>query len=293
MERKQKRMGWYFLLTASILIIVFSFVPMFSALITSFKDRTGTQWITTTGNPWYYNYQRMFQDKMFMTTLKNTYLYLIIQVPIMLVVAILLAQILNNKDLKLRGLFRTCIFLPCAISLVSYALIFRSLFATEGLVNTILMGIGVIPSKVNWLGTTGTARFVIIFALVWRWTGYNMVFYLAGLQNLDYSVYEAARIDGANGWKTFWHITVPQLRPVIIMTFIMSINGTLQLFDESVNLTNGGPAGTTMTMSHYIYNNAFGTGTANFGYASAMSFLVFIMVAILAIINLKVGDTRD
>jgi lactose/L-arabinose transport system permease protein len=286
-------MGWYFLLTASILIIVFSFVPMFSALITSFKDRTGTQWITTTGNPWYYNYQRMFQDKMFMTTLKNTYLYLIIQVPIMLVVAILLAQILNNKDLKLRGLFRTCIFLPCAISLVSYALIFRSLFATEGLVNTILMGIGVIPSKVNWLGTTGTARFVIIFALVWRWTGYNMVFYLAGLQNLDYSVYEAARIDGANGWKTFWHITVPQLRPVIIMTFIMSINGTLQLFDESVNLTNGGPAGTTMTMSHYIYNNAFGTGTANFGYASAMSFLVFIMVAILAIINLKVGDTRD
>ena len=300
MERKQKRMGWYFLLTASILIIVFSFIPMFSALITSFQDRTGSQWIFETVNPrtkelnpWYYNYQRMFQDKAFMTTLKNTFLYLIIQVPIMLVFAILLAQILNNKDLKLRGFFRTCIFLPCAISLVSYALIFRSLFATEGLVNTILMGIGLIPAKINWLGQTGSARFVIIFALVWRWTGYNMVFYLAGLQNLDYSVYEAARIDGANGWKTFWHITVPQLRPVIIMTFIMSINGTLQLFDESVNLTNGGPAGSTMTMSHYIYNNAFGTGTANFGYASAMSFLVFIMVAILAVINLKVGDTRD
>ena len=109
--------------------------------------------------------------------------------------------------MKLRGFFRTCIFLPCAISLVSYALIFRSLFATEGLVNTILMGIGLIPAKINWLGQTGSARFVIIFALVWRWTGYNMVFYLAGLQNLDYSVYEAARIDGANGWKTFWHIT--------------------------------------------------------------------------------------
>ena len=293
MERKQKRIGWYFLLTASALICIFSFFPMISALVTSFKNPTGMQWITDTGKPWYYNYARMFQDKMFMTTLKNTYLYLIIQVPIMLVVAILLAQLLNNKDLKLRGLFRTCIFLPCAISLVSYALIFRSLFATEGLVNSILLALGFIPAKINWLGQTGTARFVIIFALVWRWTGYNMVFYLAGLQNLDYSVYEAARIDGANGWKTFWHITVPQLRPVIIMTFIMSINGTLQLFDESVNLTNGGPAGSTMTMSHYIYNNAFGTGTANFGYASAMSFLVFIMVAILAVINLKVGDTRD
>ena len=293
MERKQKRIGWYFLLGASLLICIFSFFPMFSALVTSFKNTTGAQWITESGKPWYYNYARMFQDKMFMTTLKNTFLYLIIQVPIMLVFAILLAQILNNKDLKLRGFFRTCIFLPCAISLVSYALIFRSLFATEGLVNTILTTLGLIPAKVNWLGQTGTARFVIIFALVWRWTGYNMVFYLAGLQNLDYSVYEAARIDGANGWKTFWHITVPQLRPVIIMTFIMSINGTLQLFDESVNLTNGGPAGTTMTMSHYIYNNAFGTGTANFGYASAMSFLVFILVAILAVINLKVGDTRD
>ena len=80
-----------------------------------------------------------------------------------------------------------------------------------------------------------------------------MVFYLAGLQNIEYSVYEAAKIDGANGWKTFWGITVPLLKPTIIMTFIMSINGTLQLFDESVNLTNGGPANSTITMSHYIY----------------------------------------
>lgn len=120
-----------------------------------------------------------------------------------------------------------------------------------------------------------------------------MVFYLAGLQNIEYSVYEAAKIDGANGWKTFWHITVPLLKPTIVMTFIMSINGTLQLFDESVNLTKGGPANSTITMSHYVYNNSFGDSTTNFGYAAAMSFLIFILVAILAAINLKVGDTRD
>ena len=120
-----------------------------------------------------------------------------------------------------------------------------------------------------------------------------MEFYLAGLQNIEYSVYEASRIDGANGWQTFWGITVPLLKPTIIMTFIMSINGTLQLFDESFNLTNGGPANATITMSHYIYNTAFGKGVANFGYASAMAFLVFIMVAVLAVINMKVGDTRD
>ncbi len=291
MERKRNMYGWAFLMTATVLIMIFSFYPMVSALITSFK--TGSSANLRWADPLTFNYQRMFKDKMFMMTLRNTFLYLIIQVPIMLILAILLAQLLNNKDLKFRGLFRTCIFLPCAISLVSYSLIFRSLFATQGLINSVLMNLGIIHENINWLGQTATARGVIIFALIWRWTGYNMVFYLAGLQNLDYSIYEAARIDGANGWQTFWYITVPQLKPVIIMTTIMSINGTLQLFDESVNLTSGGPASTSMTMSHYIYNSAFGTGVANFGYASAMSFLVFVMVAVLAVINLKVGDTRD
>ncbi|MBQ4301451.1 MAG: sugar ABC transporter permease, partial [Lachnospiraceae bacterium] len=169
----------------------------------------------------------------------------------------------------------------------------KSLFAKEGLINMLLMKLGLISQNINFIGETNTARMVIILALIWRWTGYNMVFYLAGLQNIEYSVYEAAKIDGANGWKTFWHITVPLLRPTIIMTFIMSINGTLQLFDESMNLTSGGPANSTMTMSHYIYDNSFGQGVGNFGYSSAMAFLVFIMVAILAFINLKVGDKRD
>ena len=291
MEKKTNRWGWAFLIVASAMIMVFSFYPMFAALLTSFK--TGSSANMKLAEPLWKNYIRMFQDRMFMTTLKNTFLYLLIQVPVMLILAILLAQLLNNQHLKFRGLFRTCIFLPCAISLVSYSLIFRSLFATQGLINSILMSLGFIHENINWLGQTGTARGVIIFALIWRWTGYNMVFFLAGLQNIDYSVYEAANIDGASGWQTFWTITVPLLRPVIVMTGIMSINGTLQLFDESVNLTNGGPANTTITMSHYIYNNSLGQGVANFGYASALSFIVFILVAILAFINIKVGDTRD
>ncbi|MCR5420463.1 MAG: sugar ABC transporter permease [Lachnospiraceae bacterium] len=273
------------------MIIVFSFWPMVSAFTTSFK--TGSAAKLKWANPITFNYARMLQDKIFKTSLANTFLYLVIQVPIMLILAIFLAQLLNNRDLKFKGFFRTCVFLPCSISLVSYSLIFKSLFATQGLINSILLKLHIISDNINWLGTTGTARMIIIIALIWRWTGYNMVFYLAGLQNIEYSVYEAAKIDGANGWKTFWYVTVPLLRPVIIMTFIMSINGTLQLFDESVNLTGGGPAGTTMTMSHYIYNNAFGTGVANFGYASAMSFVVFILVAVLAAINMKVGDQRD
>ena len=288
---KQKRAGWIFLAPATLLIAIMSFWPMIQAVITSFQTGSAAnmQW----AEPFSYNYTRMFADKLFLRSVGNTFLYLIIQVPIMLIVAILLAQLLNNKDLRFKGLFRTCVFLPCATALVSYSLIFKSLFATEGLMNALLMKLHIISSNINWLGTPATAKMVIIIALIWRWTGYNMVFYLAGLQNIDYSVYEAAKIDGANGWRTFWGITVPLLKPVIIMTFIMSINGTLQLFDESVNLTNGGPANSTITMSHYIYNNSFGTGVANFGYASAMSIFVFVIVAILAIINMKVGDTRD
>ena len=288
---KQQRAGWLFLLPATILILVMSFYPIVQAFITSFK--TGSSANMKWAEPFFYNYARMFNDKLFITSVWNTFLYLIVEVPIMLILAILLAQILNNKDIKFRGLFRTMVFLPCATSLVSYSLIFKSLFATQGLINTVLQALHITSANINFLGTPATAKAVIIIALIWRWTGYNMVFYLAGLQGIEYSVYEAAKIDGANGWKTFWHITVPLLRPTIIMTFIMSINGTLQLFDESVNLTAGGPANSTITMSHYIYNSSFGTGVANFGYASAMSFFVFILVGILAFINLKVGDTRD
>ena len=282
---KQKAAGWIFLAPASIMIAIMSFYPMIRAFIISLQTGAGAN--MRFADPIFSNYKRILADKVFQQSIANTFLYLIIQVPIMLVLAILLAQLLNNKDLKFKGFFRTC-----ATSLVSYSLIFRSMFATDGLINSVLMKLGILSSGYNFLGNATSAKIVIIIALIWRWTGYNMVFYLAGLQNIEYSVYEAAKIDGANGWKTFWKITVPLLKPTIIMTFIMSINGTLQLFDESMNLTKGGPANSTITMSHYVYNTCF-VNVPNFGYAAAMSFIIFIMVAILAFINLKVGDTRD
>lgn len=288
---KQSAAGWIWLAPATILIVIMAFIPMVNAFLTALK--TGSSANMTWCDPLFYNFKRMFQDKIFMRSIGNTFLYLIVQVPIMLIVAILLAQMLNNKDLKFRGFFRVCVFLPCATSLVSNAIIFKALFATQGLINSILLNLHIISENFNFLGNATSAKIIIIITLLWRWTGYNMVFFLAGLQNIEYSVYEAAKIDGASAFQTFWKITVPLLKPTIVMTAIMSINGTLQLFDESINLTNGGPANSTISMSHYIYNNAFGSGVANFGYASAMSFLIFILVAILAFINMKVGDTRD
>lgn len=288
---KQRRAGWIYLMPGTLLITIMSFIPIINAVITSLK--TGSSASMKWAEPLFYNYTRILKDQLFQRSMFNTFLYLIIEVPIMLILAMLLAQLLNNHDLKFKGFFRTCVFLPCATSLVSYSLIFKSLFATEGLINTVLVKLGILETNYNFLGNPTSAKIIIIIALIWRWTGYNMVFFLAGLQNIDYSVYEAAKIDGASGWQTFWKITVPLLRPTIVMTAIMSINGTLQLFDESVNLTSGGPANSTITMSHYIYNNSFGQGVANFGYASAMSFVIFVMVAVLSFINMKVGDKRD
>ncbi|MBQ7887668.1 MAG: sugar ABC transporter permease [Clostridia bacterium] len=289
MERKQSAAGWCFLAPAAIMIVVFSFWPMFQALLTSFKR--GLPTALQYSDPLWRNYQRLFQDKVFIQSVTNTFTYLIVQVPIMLVLAIIFASLLNNKDLKFRGLFRTCIFLPCATGLVAYSMIFRTLFTYDGMINALLMNIGVLSEPINWLNDPFYAKVVIILGLIWRWTGYNMVFYLSGMQSIEYSIYEAARIDGANQYQQLMKITIPLLKPIILVTGIMSINGTLQLFDESVNLTRGGPANMTITMSHYIYNTMF-TKNPNFGYAAAMSFVILIMVAVLSAIQMKVGDKR-
>lgn len=288
LEKRHSLTGWGFLMPAALLILVMNFYPMFRALLLSFQKGKGNN-LTFAG---LYNYQRMFQDTVFVQSIKNCFFYLLIQVPIMLVLALMLASMLNNKDLKFKGLFRTAIFLPCATSLVSYATIFRSLFATDGLINTALINLGILDTGYNFLTNATSARIVIIIALVWRWTGYNMVFYLAALQNIDYSIYEAARIDGASAFDVFRKMTVPLLKPTILLTVIMSTNGTLQLFDESVNLTGGGPANATITMSHYIYDMSF-KYVPNFGYAAAMSYLILILVAILAFVQMKVGDSRE
>ncbi len=286
-HQKHNLTGWVFLLPATILIFAMNFYPMFQALLLSFKSGIANNlaWNGTA------NYERLLEDKIFWTALKNNFFYLLIQVPVMLVLALILASILNKKDLKFKGFFRTAIFLPCCMALVSYSIVFKTLFAYNGYINTVLLNLGLIESRINWLAQEETAKFVIILALVWRWTGYNMVFYLAGLQNIDESLYEAAKIDGAGSIKAFFKITLPLLRPTILLTTIMSINGTLQLFDESVNLTNGGPANSTLTLSHYIYKSSF-VYNPQFGYAAAMSYVIFILVAILSFVQMKVGDKR-
>ena len=280
--------AWLFVLPSLILIIAFVFYPMVQAFITSFQ--TGVANNLEFGG--LANYQRLLTDSTFKKALFNTILFLIVQVPVMILLALAISSMLNNKKLKLRGMFRTAIFLPCVTSLVAYSIIFKSLFANDGFVNAMLMNLHIISEPINWLTTTGFARLLIIMAITWRWTGYNMIFYLAGLQSIDDSVYEAASIDGATDFQKFRYMTLPLLKPIISFTTINSNIGTLQLFDEHMNITQGGPANTTITISQYIYNLLF-KYQPNFGYAAAVSFVVVVLIVVLSFIQMKVGDKNE
>lgn len=287
LTRKLNLFGWTFVIPAALLIFVLSFYPMIQAFILSFQSGMGNN-LKFSGIS---NYTRLFSDPLLKTAVGNTLFYLIVQVPIMILLALIFASLLNDKNLRFKGFFRTAIFLPCVTALVSYAIIFKSLFAPDGLINTMLLGANMIASPVPFLTDPAWGKAIIIISLTWRWTGYNMVFYLAGLQNIDPFLYEAARIDGASSFQQFRTITVPLLRPIILLTTIMSTNGTLQLFDEVRTLTGGGPGNATITISQYIYKLLFDFAP-QFGYAATVSFIILFLVAALSFVQLQVGDKR-
>lgn len=282
------RRAWVFIIPSVILILAFVFYPMIQAFITSFQTGNGNR-LAFTGIK---NYKRLLTDTTFRKALFNTLIYLVVQVPIMILLALAISSMLNNKRLKFKGLFRTAIFLPCVTSLVAYSIIFKSLFATDGFVNAVLMNLHLITEPIAWITNPVWAKILIIVAITWRWTGYNMVFYLSGLQGIDDSIYEAAEIDGAGALQKFKSITLPMLKPIILFTTINSTIGTLQLFDEPMNITQGGPANATITISQYIYNILF-KYSPDFGYAAAVSYVIVIMIVVLSFIQLKVGDKNE
>jgi lactose/L-arabinose transport system permease protein len=261
---------------------------MVQALIMSFQSGTGTN-LTFTGLD---NYARLFKDPTFITAVKNTVIYLLIQVPVMILLALFLSVLLNDKRLKFKGFFRTAIFLPCVTSLVAYSVIFKYLFGVDGIINMMLMKLSFIAEPIQWLTDPFWAKITIVIAITWRWTGYNMIFYLSSLQNIDHSIYEAAKIDGASSIQQFFKITIPMLKPIILFTSITSTIGTLQLFDEVMNITKGGPGNSTMTISQYIYNLSF-KYTPDFGYAATVSYAIVIMIVIFSIIQFKVAGERN
>jgi len=171
--------------------------------------------------------------------------------------------------------------------MVSYSILFKNLFAVDGLVNQMLMKLGIIEKAIPFVLDANWAKAVIIIALIWRYTGYYMIFYLSALQNIDKSVYEAAKMDGANFVQTFYKITLPLLKPIVFLTSIMGLNSTLQLFDEVVNLTRGGPGDATRTISQYIYDLSFNY-VPSYGYSAAVSYVVLLLIVIITIIQKRI-----
>lgn len=295
MEKKLKIKGWIFIIPALILLSVFLIYPIIYSFYLSFTSTKGI----VQNFEGIKNYMRLVKDPMFLLALKNTIKILVIQVPIMLIMALILASILNSRKIKFRGIFRTAIFLPAVTSLISYTILFKMIFSYDGLVNNMLLALGVIHQPLEWLTSSKLATFVLIIAMIWRWTGYNMIFYLSAMQNIPYDIYEAAEIDGASKIQIFFKITLPQLKPMILFTTVMSTIGTLQLFDEPMNLSQGGTTAATMgpgncfmTLSVYIYNLCF-KYVPNFGYAATVSYVIVFIIGLLTILQFRAARSDD
>ena len=278
---RRNRPGYFFIFPAALLFAVFFAYPLVSSLIQSFQTLSGGEasWVGVD------QYKRLAEDPIVAESLFNVFLILIIQVPLMVVIAVGLAYILNQSWLKFRVGFRAIYFLPAVTTLVAYSLVFKVMLATDGgAANQFIALFGLEP--VDWLNSELWARVAVIASITWRWAGYNMIIILAGLQAIPAEQYEAARIDGAGRWAIFSKIVVPQLRPVILFVSITSTIGALQLFDENFILTGGGPNNATMTPVVYLYKVGF--QQFDFGYASAIAWLVVAIIAVISIIQFRI-----
>lgn len=279
--------GWAFVSVAVGLIALMTLYPIGQSLWLSLHAGRGV----VTHFVGLGNVARLFHDPVFKQALLNTLTFLVIQVPIMILLSLALSSCLNSPRLKFRSWFRLAIFLPCVTSLVAYSILFKSMFNLDGVINSFLLFLHIIDEPIPWLADPFWAKVTIIIAITWRWTGYNMIFYLSAMQNIDKSIYEAARVEGVSPIKQFFFITVPLLKPVILFTSITSTIGTLQLFDEVMNITSGGPANSTLTLSLYIYNLSF-KFMPNFGYAATVSYVIVVFSALLALIQFKVARDK-
>ncbi len=229
------------------------------------------------------NYQDVFDDELFWRALANTTTYTAWTIPLSMAVGLGLALLLNQR-LRALGVYRTIYYLPVVTSMVAVAMIWIQLFdPLYGLISNALESIGI--TGVDWLGDPHLAMPTVVAVSVWKSIGWTMLIYLAGLQGIPDSLKDAAAIDGASGWQSFWKISLPLLRPTTFFIFVTSLIGAFQVFDQVYVMTGGGPANATTTLVHQIYNAAF--KALDMGYAAAMSFVLFGIILAVSLVSIR------
>lgn len=282
--REEEIAPYLFIAPFYLLFLAFVAWPLIDSLWLSLHDTVGLRSRIFVGLG---NYFYLLQDPLFWKSLWNTTYFTLGSVFLQIPLALLLALILNSPQLRGRIFFRFAFFSPVLIAGVFIAIIFGLIFNHEyGFINIILNSLGVDTSNLKWLQREDLVMPALILTGVWRWTGFNMVYFLAGLQSIRQELYEAAALDGAGTWDSFWHVTLPGLRPILVFVLVMSVMGSLQLFDLPYILLEGaGPNDSGLTVTMYLYREGF--QYMRLGYAAAIGWALFALIFVVSMLQMK------
>lgn len=280
-SRREWLPGYLFILPNFLGFAIFTAIPVVSGLVMSFTDYDG---FAPMQPVWFRNYLRLLTDDYFLISLKNNVIFTLASVPLTLLLAMAMALALN-RGMRFNSVFKTIFFFPTITSMVAVAILWSAMFhPTQGPVNSLLRMIGVTEPP-GWLVSSRWALIAVVCVVVWKGAGYYMVMLLAGLQSIPVHLYESARIDGAGAWARLRHVTMPMLSPTVFLVTILSIINSFQVFDIVYVMTEGGPGRATNVLVYRIYQEAF--RNFHFGYASAIAFVLFLIVFIVTLIQFR------
>ena len=287
-----RRTAWTFVAPALFVLGVFLVLPICAALLLSFTD-FDIYALANLDNLRFVglgNYLDVLKTSLFWKSLFNTLWFVALALPLSLATSLGAALLLNSPLARFKGLHRTALFAPVVTTVVAVAIVWRYLFHTRyGLINYALGHLGIGP--VDWLGDPHWAMPALVLFAVWKNFGYNMIILLAGLQAIPQDLYEAARIDGASAWRRFWHVTLPGLRPVLLLVAVITIAGYFQLFAEPYVMTRGEPAQSTVSVLYFMYEEGFKWW--NLGRACAIAFLLFALILLVTRVLLRYARTKE
>ncbi len=286
---KQRRFAYLALFIPVLVLATFVILPTFMAGYYGFTD---FNMVTAPKFIGMGNYEELFKDPIFIAALRNTTIYMIACVILQVGIGLGLGMIVTRSWLRGKVFFRTLYFLPVVLSMVAVAVIWQWIFDSKvGLLNMVLNWIGI--SSQPWLKSSSQALLAVIIISTWKFSGYNVVIFTAAIQNLPIEYYEAAAVDGSTGLTDFWYITLPLIRPTILFTTITSAIGSFQVFDSVYVLTQGmgGPNYSTMTLLVYLYKHAF--DGMRFGYGSAVSIVMFLILMVMTLLQLRLGKSSE